>query len=76
MAQITIYLDKETEEKMRAYVRAKKISQSQWVSNLIREKLQNDWPDHIAALNGAWKDFPSLEEIRGESLKDAERESL
>ena len=76
MAQITIYLDKETEEKMRAYVKAKNISQSQWVASLIREKLQSEWPDHVAALAGAWKDFPSLEEIRAGISPDIARESL
>ena len=76
MAQVTIYLDKETEEKMRAYAKAKNISQSQWVANLIRQKLQTEWPDHVAALAGAWTDFPSLEEIRGKVSADIERESL
>ena len=76
MAQVTIYLDKETEEKMRAYAKAKNISQSQWIANLIREKLQTEWPDHVAALAGAWTDFPTLAEIRGEVSTDIERESL
>jgi hypothetical protein len=76
MAQVTIYLDKETEEKMRAHAKAKNISQSQWVADLIREKLQNEWPNHVAALAGAWTDFPSLEEIRGEINPDVPRESL
>ena len=76
MAQVTIYLDKETEEKMRAYAKATNISQSQWVANLIREKLQTEWPDHFAALARAWTDFPTLEEIRGETSTDITRESL
>lgn len=76
MSQVTIYLDKETEEKMRAYAKAKNISQSQWVANLIRKKLQTEWPDHIAALAGTWTDFPTLEEIRGEISADIERELL
>ena len=76
MAQVTIYLDKETEEKMRAYAKAKNISQSQWVANLIREKLQTEWPEHVAALAGAWTDFPTLEKIRGEVSADIEREAL
>jgi len=76
MAQITIYLDKETEEKMRAYVKAQNISQSQWVANLIHEKLRSEWLDHVVALSGAWKDFPSLEEIRAGISPDVMRESL
>jgi hypothetical protein len=61
---------------MRAYAKAKNISQSQWVANLIREKLQTEWPDHVAALAGAWTDFPTLAEIRGEISVDIEREPL
>jgi len=76
MAQVTIYLNKDTEEKMRALVKTHNISQSQWVASLIREKLRTEWPDHVAALAGAWKDFPSLEEIRDEVALDAARESL
>ncbi|MBS1249223.1 MAG: hypothetical protein MAG431_00798 [Chloroflexi bacterium] len=76
MAQVTIYLDTDTKEKMKTHVIANKISQSQWVSDLIRERLQSEWPDHVAALSGAWEDFPSLEEIRNTSAIDADRESL
>lgn len=76
MAQVTIYLDKETEVKMKAYTKDKNISQSQWVASLIREKLRTEWPDHVAALSGSWKDFPSLEDIRAEIAPDIARESL
>ena len=76
MAQLTIYLDTDTKEKMKAHVNASNISQSQWVANVIRERLQSEWPEHIIALSGAWKDFPSLEEIRNTSTLDAARESL
>lgn len=76
MAQITIYLDKETEERMRTLVKAQNISQSQWVAGLIREKLQSEWPAHVASLAGAWKDFPSIEEIRDNPSLDTQREPL
>lgn len=76
MAQVTIYLDKATEEKLRSAAKAKNISLSQWVANLIREKLQTEWPDHVTALAGAWTDFSTLAEIRGEISADIERESL
>ena len=76
MAQITIYLDKETEEKMRTYTKSKAISQSQWIASLIREKLRTEWPEGVISLAGAWQDFPSVEEIRKGTGKDAEREEI
>ena len=76
MASVTVYLDKETKEKIRAAAKAKNISVSQWVANLICENLQNKWPNSVAALAGAWPDFPTLEEIRGETHFDTTRESI
>jgi hypothetical protein len=76
MAPVTVYLDKETKEKIRAAAKAKNISVSQWVANLIRENLQPRWPDDVAALAGAWPDFLSLEEIRGENHPNTTRESI
>ncbi len=76
MAQVTIYLDLETKEKMKVYTQSKNISQSQWIADIIREKLQSEWPNQIAALAGAWEDFPSLEDIRKTSPSDVERESF
>lgn len=76
MAQVTIYLDKETEEKMREYIKLRDVSQSQWIAGLIREKLLDVWPDEVVALAGAWEDFPSQEELRAEIEPDPEREPL
>jgi hypothetical protein len=76
MAQVTIYLDKETEEKMRAYTKSKAISQSQWIASLIRERLRTEWPDDVLALAGAWKDFPLAEDIRAGMGQDTKREGI
>ena len=76
MAQVTIYLDKDTEERLRKYTRSKDISQSQWIAGLIREKLQSEWPQEVIDLAGAWKDFPLQEEIRAGMGQDLDREQL
>ena len=77
MGQVTIYLDKDTEEKMRVLTKAMHISQSKWIANLIREKLQTEWPESIIALAGAWgDDYPSLEEIRAGGGQDSPREPI
>lgn len=76
MGQVTIYLDSETEEKMINIVKKSGISKSKWIAALIKEKTASTWPDHIFGLAGAWKDFPTAEEIRKGMGQDAKREPL
>ena len=76
MGQVTIYLDKETEERMLAILQATGMSRSKWVASLIREKLQSEWPESVAELSGAWKDFASAEEIRASIGQDDAREPV
>jgi hypothetical protein len=74
MSQITLYLDAETETKLKLAAKAAGVSQSRWVAELIREKTASQWPESIARLCGAWADFPTAEEIRTGLGEDAPRE--
>ena len=76
MGQVTIYLDDEVEQKMRAEAKALHLSQSKWIAQLIRERLTDRWPEGVAGLVGAWKEFPEAEEIRKGLPADAAREAL
>lgn len=76
MSQVTIYLEPELEVKMRAAAQAMNLSQSKWIANIIREKLQNEWPTAVVALAGAWQDLPEAAEIRATIGTDVEREQL
>ena len=76
MAQVTIYLEDELADAMRAAVAAQNTSQSRWIARLIEQALQNEWPPEVAALAGSWQTFPALNEIRQTAGVDAERESL
>jgi len=76
MSQVTLYLDTETEEKMKTAAKAAGVSQSRWVADLIREKTAARWPDSIARLAGAWADFPTAEELRAGLGEDMPREPL
>jgi hypothetical protein len=76
MAQVTIYIEPELEAKMRQAAQAMNLSQSKWVANIIREKLQNEWPATVIALAGAWTDLPDVEEIRSTMSSDIEREQF
>jgi hypothetical protein len=76
MGQVTLYIDYETEEKLKAAAKAAGVSQSRWVADLIREKTATEWPASVVQLAGAWAedDFPSLEEIRKGLPPDLPRE--
>jgi len=75
VGQVTIYLDPDTEAKMRAAAKSMGMSRSTWVAKLIQEKTANLWPDFVYELAGAWRDdMPSAEEIREGMGQDVPRE--
>jgi predicted transcriptional regulator len=76
MGQVTIYLDAELEAKMREITKSMHMSQSKWIANLIKEKIEDEWPESVKQLGGAWAEFPSAEEIRGDLGEDSKREEL
>jgi hypothetical protein len=78
MAQVTLYLDPETEAKMKLAAKAAGVSQSRWVAELIRERTASCWPESFVKLVGTWsdEDFPSLEEIRTGMGEDVTREAF
>ncbi len=52
------------------------ISLSKWIAGLIKEEIADEWPESITKLAGAWKDLPTVEEIRKSPVDDIEREEL
>ena len=76
MAQITLYLDDDTAERMRAAAEAAGVSLSRWVAELIRRKVTTEWPTGVVELAGAWPDLPLASELRDLSQADARREEL
>ena len=76
MGQVTIYLDSEGERRLSSMVKKSGMSRSKWISNLIKEKTANSWPENVAKLAGAWSDMPTAEEIRKNMGRDADRESI
>jgi hypothetical protein len=76
MGQVTIYLDKRTEQRMRRAVELSGKSASSWVADLIRRQTAERWPEDVAALAGAWPDLPEAEELRRNQGTDAAREPL
>ena len=76
MGQVTIYLEKELETQMRRAAKSGNLSQSKWISNLIKERLADEWPDSVKKLAGAWQDFPTADDIRAHQEDDIPREHL
>ncbi len=77
MGQVTIYLDNETEAKLKKAAKSSHTSVSKWVASIIQSHVKNEWPQDIANLAGSWKDnFPSLDEIRSNQANDIRREDL
>jgi len=77
MGQVTIYLDNETENKLKRAAKSNHVSVSKWIANIIKEQVKTEWPKDIAKLAGCWQDkFPSLGEIRSTEGQDSIREEL
>ncbi len=76
MAQLTLYLDEETQSKMRQAAESAGLSQSQWVAGLIRGRLETHWPQAFRDLAGAWSELPEAEALRSGLGEDLRRESF
>lgn len=76
MGQVTIYLDDESEKRLRAAAKAAGMPVSRWIATLVQEKTRTVWPESVRKLAGAWRDFPDLETIRRTEAKDSAREPL
>lgn len=77
MSQVTIYLDKDVEVKLKAAAKSNNLSVSKWIAGIIKEKIATEWPKDFVGLAGSWGDeFPTIEEIRSNSGQDCPRESF
>ena len=76
MSQVTIYLDDETDARMRKAASDAGLSRSQWLARLIREKTRDEWPEEVREAAGSWGDFPELDALRQGQGPDLPRESL
>ena len=76
MAQVTIYLEDDVVDKMKSAAKESSLSQSKWVSNLIRNRVSSQWPDSVKDLAGSWADMPDAEVLRKGFGEDAPRESF
>ena len=76
MGQVTIYLEREIENKMIMMAESSQLSKSKWIAKLIEEKIATKWPQSITDCVGSWDNFPTIDEIRSNTGKDTERKSI
>ena len=76
MAQLTLYIDEDTETRMRKAAKAAGLSASRWVANLIRERTAERWPESVREMMGSWPDIPTADDLREELPADVPREPL
>ena len=57
MGQVTIYLEDDVEKKMLVAVQSSGLSKSRWVSKLVKEEINNEWPDSVREMAGTWDNF-------------------
>jgi len=75
MGQITIYLDDQSEKKLKSAATSEGIPVSRWIAQLVRDKTRTEWPESVRSLAGAWSDFPLRESLRNDA-SDTPREKL
>lgn len=76
MGQVTIYLDDESEKRLKAAAKSAGMPVSRWVARLVQEKTCTEWPESVRQLAGSWPDFPELEVLRQSTGEDGKRETF
>lgn len=76
VGQVTIYLDDETEQRLKYAAAAAEMPVSRWVAGLVKEHTRTKWPETIRELPGNWPDFPDIDALRRETEDDVPRETV
>ncbi len=77
MAQVTIYMDNNLEEKVKRLAKSTGISISKFISNILEQKVKTSWDDSVRELSGSWSDDAAFDEdIKSYKTVDAKREEL
>ncbi len=58
MGRITFYLDDEIESRLEATASQADLSISRWIAQLVKERLDEEWPAAVRESAGTWEDFP------------------
>ena len=64
MGQLNIYVDDDTERRIKTAAASAGLSVSSWIAKVVREETETAWPPAVLELAGSWPDFPDLVELR------------
>lgn len=73
MAQVTLYLDDETADRLKKAAKQAGLSRSRFLARLVREKTVTEWPQAVKELAGAWPEIEVVERRRRRDGRDARR---
>lgn len=73
MPQVAIYVDENLSKKLNKATRASGQSRSKWVADLIKSKLEDEWPEGFFELAGSWEGEETPEEIMANIRKGLEQ---
>jgi hypothetical protein len=73
MAQVTLYIDKDTAAKLSKAAKQAGLSRSRWLSKLIQQKTATEWPAAVKELAGAWDDLETAPGLRRGTGRDTRR---
>lgn len=76
MAQVTIYLPDELEQKARKAAKAHGKSVSRWIAEQVVQSLDDAWPRSVLDAAGAIPDFPDTATLRRGYGPDARRKPI
>ena len=76
MAQVTIYMNNNLETQIKNIANSLNISISKFISNILEQKVYNEWNSNVKQLAGSWDDFPTLDQIRDDKITDIKREEF
>lgn len=73
MAQVTLYLDEKTAEKVKTAAKQAGLSRSRWLARLVQERTATEWPQGVKDLAGAWSDLEPANGLRRGTGRDSRR---
>ena len=74
MAQVTLYLDEETAERLKKAAERAGLSRSRWLARLVQEKTATKWPQAVRDLAGTWADLETTKGLRRRTGRDVRRQ--